>query len=114
MVFIRSVALAAFLATADAHGYLSKPVSRNALGKSGLGSPSCSWAGSPFPCNGDFMSLGGTSGPDSTGCSASGKAGLVTGSGGLGFASTGYKTSYAKGVTMDIEIDVTAYHGGKF
>ena len=76
MVFIRSVALAAFLATADAHGYLSKPVSRNALGKSGLGSPSCSWGGSPFPCNGDFMSLGGTSGPDSTGCSASGKAGL--------------------------------------
>jgi len=114
MAFIRSIALGTFLVSANAHGYLSKPVSRNALGKGGLASPACSWGGSPFPCNGDFMSLGGTSGPDITGCAAAGKGGLVTGNGGLSFASTGYKTSYAKGATIDVEIDVTAYHGGKF
>ena len=65
------------------HGYLSTPVSRNAAGRNGAGY--CSWSGSPFTCYGDYMSLGGTTGPDSTGCTSSGGKGGVTG-GSLSFA----------------------------
>jgi len=102
-----------FIGSANAHGFLAKPISRNAVGKSGNGH--CTWSGST-PCFGDFMSLGGTTGPDSTGCTNSGGRGDVTGStpGTLGFGNTKVITQYSKGQTIDDDIDVTAYHGGKF
>jgi len=101
---------ALYLVSTDAHGYLNKPISRNAVGLQT--NKYCGW--DKTPCFGDVQSLGGTTGPDATGCTNSGGRGEVTGSGARSFATTGIKTSYGKGQIVDVEVDVTAYHGGKF
>jgi hypothetical protein len=51
----------------------------------------------------------------SAGC-ASAPTGIpsVTGSGPLSFANTGILTKYPKGALIEVKVQVTAYHGGKF
>lgn len=105
------LALCFCVSTVQGHGFLARPVSRNAVGMSSNGY--CTWSGN-VPCFGDVMSLGGTDGPDATGCTNSGGRGGVTGGSGLSFGNTGVITSYSKGSIIDVEVDITAYHGGKF
>ena len=106
----RALLASLLVVSSEGHGYITKPISRNAVGVSGLGY--CTWSGN-IPCFGDAMSLGGTTGPDATGCKNAGRSGFV-GSTGLSFGNTGIKTTYNAGEIIDIEIKVTAYHGGKF
>jgi len=110
-LFLKLSLLVSLFINSNAHGFLSKPISRNVVGNYNYGY--CQWLGE-IPCFGDFMSLGSTNGPDSTGCSNKAGTGGVTANQPLSYEKTKVITQYEKGSIIDIWIDITAYHGGIF
>lgn len=102
--------LLSILPSSLGHGYLNIPVSRNAV--SNINNGYCSWSG-PIPCTGDAQSWNQDHAPTGCGVSQSGSR-AVFGEGALSFRSTGIKTTYTAGQVIDMEVKMTAYHGGRF
>jgi len=105
--------LGTILSATDAHGALTRPYARNYLSSPVKGV--CSWSGSPVPCNGDWRSYNVID--TTTGCGGNRQL-SVSGNGTLAYATTKNlaikkNAPYTKGSTMEIEVQITAYHGGR-
>lgn len=110
-----SILFLLYAETSNGHAYLSKPLTRNALmvHENGL----CSWdPNASIPCNGNPHSL--NEEEPITGCGIiqgrDPKNPTVYGSGKLGYANTGYKTTYTQGELVPMTVTVGTYHGGIF
>lgn len=104
-----------YIENSNAHAYLSKPLSRNALmvPKNGL----CSWdPNASIPCNGNPYSM--NEEEPITGCGIiqgrDPKNPTVYGTGKLGYANTGYKTTYIQGELIPMTVTIGTFHGGIF
>ena len=100
-----------FCSVTIGHGYLNYPVTRNAVGS--ITNGYCNWVG-PIVCTGCPHCW--NQDEPTTGCGIvqGGGAPFVYGDGGLGFSHTGIKTIFTAGEIVDMEVIITAYHGGRF
>ena len=111
-VIINTLLVISQIIAASGHGYVNKPIARNALQVQT--NNLCSYSDTSKPtCGGNAQSWNIA---DSTGCGIlQGNTGpYVFGSGDLSYEKWGYKTTYTSGQEVTATVMVTAFHGGIF
>ena len=108
MIFL-VLLLVGLLDTVNAHGFLNSPVSRNAVSRRENGY--CTWGGI-IPCTGDSQSWNQPEPHTGCGITQAGGEPYVFGTGSLSFAKTGILTTVNAGETVQMEVIITAHHGG--